>query len=53
MIKIGMPIRRSNVNIAFLSFARGAPPQQDRYLACAYFRIPLGLAGNGRAIERG
>jgi hypothetical protein len=53
MIKIGMLIRRSNVNIAFLSFARGAPLQQDRYLACAYFRIPLGSAGNGRAIELG
>jgi hypothetical protein len=33
--------------------ALGAPPpQQDRYLAGAYFRIFLGLAGgNGRAIE--
>jgi hypothetical protein len=51
MIKVGI-IRTRNVIIAFLSFALGAPPQQqqDRYLAWPFPHF-LGLAGSGRAIE--
>jgi hypothetical protein len=53
MIKIGTTIRTRNVIITLLSFALGAPSQQqDRYLARRpYFPTFLGPASNGRAIE--
>jgi hypothetical protein len=52
MIKVGIIIRKRNVIIAFLSLL---PERRRRskidIWPCAYFRILLGLAGNGRAIE--